>query len=108
MWGRSVSTHAPEEALAAEKGGADYIGVGPVFETHTKADVCAPVGLRYLEWVSSHISVPYVAIGGIKAHNVREVYTHGGKCCALVSEFVGARDIAGAVERVRRAMHAES
>ena len=103
-----VSTHAPEEALAAEKGGADYIGVGPVFETHTKADVCAPVGLRYLEWVSSHISVPYVAIGGIKAHNVREVYTHGGKCCALVSEFVGARDIAGAVERVRRAMHAES
>ena len=41
-----VSTHAPEEALAAEKGGADYIGVGPVFETHTKADVCAPVGLR--------------------------------------------------------------
>ena len=103
-----VSTHAPEEALAAEKGGADYIGVGPVFETHTKADVCAPVGLRYLEWVSSHISVPYVAIGGIKAHNVREVYTHGGKCCALVSEFVGARDIAGAVERVRRAMHSES
>ena len=42
-----VSTHAPEEALAAEKGGADYIGVGPVFETHTKADVCAPVGRRY-------------------------------------------------------------
>ena len=100
-----VSTHAPEQALAAVQGGADYIGVGPVYATQTKEDVCAPVGLNYVDWVSSHISLPFVCIGGIKAHNIHEVVTHGGTCCALVSEFVSADDIAQAVEKVRRAMH---
>ena len=100
-----VSTHAPEQALAAVEGGADYIGVGPVYATQTKEDVCAPVGLNYVDWVSSHISLPFVCIGGIKAHNIHEVVAHGGTCCALVSEFVSADDIAQAVEKVRRAMH---
>ncbi|HIW00850.1 MAG TPA: thiamine phosphate synthase [Candidatus Desulfovibrio intestinipullorum] len=100
-----VSTHAPEQALAAVQGGADYIGVGPVYATQTKEDVCAPVGLNYVDWVSSHISLPFVCIGGIKAHNIHEVVAHGGTCCALVSEFVSADDIAQAVEKVRRAMH---
>lgn len=100
-----VSTHAPEQALAAVQGGADYIGVGPVYATQTKEDVCAPVGLNYVDWVSSHISLPFVCIGGIKAHNIYEVVAHGGTCCALVSEFVSADDIAQAVEKVRRAMH---
>ena len=100
-----VSTHAPEQALAAVQGGADYIGVGPVYATQTKEDVCAPVGLNYVDWVSSHISLPFVCIGGIKAHNIHEVVAHGGTCCALVSDFVSADDIAQAVEKVRRAMH---
>ncbi len=100
-----VSTHAPEQALAAVQGGADYIGVGPVYATQTKEDVCAPVGLGYVDWVRSHISLPFVCIGGIKAHNIREVVAHGGTCCALVSEFVAADDIALVVEKVRRAMH---
>ncbi len=100
-----VSTHAPEQALAAVQGGADYIGVGPVYATQTKEDVCAPVGLGYVDWVHSHISLPFVCIGGIKAHNIREVVAHGGTCCALVSEFVAADDIALVVEKVRRAMH---
>ena len=49
-------------------------------------------------------SALFVCIGGIKARNVREVVEHGGRCCALVSEFVAAHDIREAVARVREAM----
>ncbi len=101
-----VSTHGPEQALAAVSSGADYIGVGPIYATRTKEDVCPPVGLEYLDWVREHISIPFVCIGGIKIHNIGEVAAHGARCCALVSEFVGADDIGAAVAAARKAMHA--
>ena len=99
-----LSTHSPEQALAAVEAGADYIGVGPIFATRTKEDVCDPVGFGYLDWVARNITLPFVAIGGIKEHNIGEVMRHGAKCCALVSELVGARDIAAKVAAVRQAM----
>lgn len=103
-----LSTHVPQEALDAIKVGADYIGVGPIFATQTKEDVCAPVGYNYLEWVAQNISLPFVAIGGIKKHNIAEVAAHGAPCCALVSELVGAKDIAAQVAAVRAAMHGKA
>lgn len=96
-----LSTHNPEQARAAVEAGADYIGVGPIFATQTKEDVCAPVGYEYLDWVAANIDLPFVAIGGIKKHNVAEVVSHGARCCALVSELVGAHDIAAQVVSVR-------
>ena len=84
--------------------GADYIGVGPIFATKTKEDVVAPVGFDYLDWVAANISIPFVAIGGIKEHNITDVARHGARCCALVSELVGAPDIAAKVQAVRAAM----
>ena len=99
-----LSTHSPEQAKAAVAAGADYIGVGPIFATQTKEDVCAPVGLSYLEWVVANIRLPFVAIGGIKEHNIAEVTRRGATCCALVSELVGAPDIADKVRAVRAAM----
>ena len=101
-----LSTHSPEQARAAVVAGADYIGVGPIFATQTKEDVCAPVGFAYLDWVAANITLPFVAIGGIKAHNIGEVARHGARCCALVSELVGAPDIAAQVALVRRNMQA--
>ena len=101
-----LSTHSPAQAKAAVLTGADYIGVGPIFATQTKEDVCAPVGFSYLEWVTANISLPFVAIGGIKEHNIGEVAARGARCCALVSELVGAPDIAAKVRAVRAAMHA--
>lgn len=100
-----LSTHEPEQARAARAAGADYIGVGPVFATKTKEDVVAPVGYAYLDWVAANMEMPFVAIGGIKAHNIAEVARHGARCCALVSELVSAPDIRARVEEVRRAMH---
>ncbi|WP_165176496.1 thiamine phosphate synthase [Desulfovibrio sp. ZJ369] len=101
-----LSTHTPDQARAAVAAGADYIGVGPIFATQTKEDVVDPVGFGYLDWVAANISVPFVAIGGIKAQNIGEVVRHGAQCCALVSELVGAPDIRERVAAVRRAMRA--
>jgi len=47
--------------------------VGPLYRTYTKEDVCEPVGLEYLDYVVKNINIPYVAIGGIKEHNMDEV-----------------------------------
>ena len=104
--GRAIglSTHSPDQARAAAAAGADYIGVGPIFATKTKEDVVAPVGFDYLDWVAANISIPFVAIGGIKEHNITDVARHGARCCALVSELVGAPDIAAKVQAVRAAM----
>ena len=64
------------------------------------------MGFSYLEWVTANIRLPFVAIGGIKEHNIGEVAARGARCCALVSELVGAPDIAAKVRAVRAAMHA--
>lgn len=99
-----LSTHSPEQAQAAIAVGADYIGVGPIFPTQTKEDVCAPVGFTYLDYVVANIKLPFVAIGGIKEHNIAQVCEHGARCCCLVSELVGAEDIGAKVAAVRQAM----
>lgn len=96
-----ISTHSPEQAKAAVAEGADYLGVGPLFATKTKKDVCAPVGLDYLDYVARNISLPFVAIGGIKEHNIAAVRVRGATCCALVSDIVGAPDIVAKVRALR-------
>lgn len=99
-----LSTHCPEQARAAVEAGADYIGVGPIFATKTKKDVCAPVGLEYLEWVAANLTIPFVVIGGIKARNIAEVIRRGASCVAMITEIVGHQDIAGQIRILRQAM----
>ena len=96
----------PEQAAAAVKEGADYIGVGPIFATQTKEDVCAPVGLGYLDHVVRTCPLPCVAIGGIKEHNLAEVMGHGARTVCLVTEIVGAADIPATVRRLQAACRA--
>lgn len=95
-----LSTHAPAHEQAAWESGADYIGVGPIFSTQTKADVCAPVGFSYLDTVVKNSRLPFVAIGGIKEHNLAEVLDHGAKTVAMVTEIVENPDIAATVRRI--------
>ena len=100
-----LSTHSSEEAKRAESlGVVDYIGVGPIFATQTKKDVCAPVGFDYLEYVSQNCLLPFVAIGGIKEHNVESVVKSGAKIVAIVSEIVGATDIKAKVQNIEAKM----
>lgn len=88
-----ISTHAIEEARLAEAQGADYIGVGPVFRTATKADVVDPVSVSYVREVAAEIRIPFVAIGGIKLSNVDEVIAAGATRICAVSEIVGSDDV---------------
>ncbi|MFZ5646985.1 MAG: thiamine phosphate synthase [Bacillota bacterium] len=99
-----LSTHSPAQAEAAVLSGADYIGVGPIFPTRTKKDVCDPVGLEYLEYAVKNIKIPLVAIGGIKGHNIGQVVSRGARCIALVTEIVGAEDIAAKVRELKEAL----
>ncbi len=91
------STHDPQQLEEAHALDVDYVGVGPLFETHTKEDVMAPVGLSYLEWAVAHARIPFVAIGGIKEHNIGEVVSRGATCICLVSEITESSDIKGKV-----------
>ncbi|MBB5349093.1 thiamine phosphate synthase [Desulfoprunum benzoelyticum] len=96
-----LSTHNPSQAAAAVEAGADYIGVGPIFATATKEDVCAPVGLTYLDHIVRSCPLPFVAIGGIKEHNLAEVAAHGARTVCLVTAIVEADDIAATIRGLR-------
>lgn len=99
-----LSTHAPDEAHDAVKRGVDYIGVGPIFRTFTKDDVVDPVGFEYLDYVVENVDIPFVAIGGIKEHNLAEVVRRGARCVALVTEIVGVEDIGSKIKALRQEM----
>lgn len=99
-----LSTHAPKQAQQALSQGADYIGVGPIFSTRTKTNVCELVGTDYIDHVVREIALPFVAIGGIKEHNVGQVVRHGAKTVCLISEIVGAENITETVKRINAAI----
>jgi thiamine-phosphate pyrophosphorylase len=100
-----LSTCSPQQVDAAVKSGIiDYIGVSPIYETSTKKDVCAPVGLELLDYVVQHYQIPFVALGGIKQSNVNEVVKHGATCVAMITEIVGAKDIGGKIKAIRETM----
>lgn len=88
-----ISTHKIEEARLAQEEGADYIGAGPVYATNSKSDVVDPVTTSYIEEVASEITIPFVAIGGIKLHNVDNVLRAGASRICVISEVVGSSDV---------------
>ena len=87
-----LSTHSEKQGMEAYKNpNVDYIGVGPIFTTTTKDTT--PVGLGYLEYAVKNLDLPFVAIGGIKAHNIDAIIAKGAQRVCLVSEIVGADSI---------------
>jgi thiamine-phosphate pyrophosphorylase len=95
-----ISTHRLSEARAAVAGGADYIGVGPIFATATKTTT-PPVGYAYLEAVAAECPLPFVTIGGINERTVSETVMRGARCCGIVSDITAAEDIAAKIGRLR-------
>jgi len=85
------STHSVEQASKAVQEGADYIGVGPIFETPTKPGR-QPVGLELIEHVHQKIKIPFVAIGGINLSNVKRVLSAGAERIAVVRAIFEAED----------------
>jgi thiamine-phosphate pyrophosphorylase len=87
------STHSLEQALAAQREDADYIGFGPIFATLTKPDY-QPIGLKEIEGVHRDVVLPIFCIGGIKIDNLKQVITAGARRVAIVSGLLKAADIA--------------
>ena len=92
-----VSCHSLAEAEEARDGGADFILLGPIFFTPSKASYGPPLGLGVLRDVRSHIRLPILAIGGISHANRAEVLTAGADGVAVISAIMAAPDIPGAV-----------
>ena len=97
-----LSTHSPSQAREAAEKEADYIGVGPLFPTFTKKDIGATVGLEYLDYIVANCPLPFVAIGGIKEHNIREVARHGARLICAVTDILEADDICRKIDDLRR------
>jgi len=82
-----VSTHNQQEAEAAERGGADFIVFGPVFETASKQEYGEPVGAAALHRLATSSSIPIIALGGINRSNCKEALDAGAAGVAGISMF---------------------
>ena len=87
------STHSIEQAVAAEREGADYIGFGPILSTPTKPDY-SPIGLAQIREVHERVSIPIFCIGGIKSENLTQAIAAGAKRVVIVSGLLQAHNIA--------------
>jgi len=87
-----LSTHSPEQAVAALDALPDYIGFGPLFSTPTKPDY-APVGLGGIREVHAKVGLPVFCIGGIKLENLPAVLAAGAVRAVIVSGILQAADV---------------
>ena len=99
--GLSVQTR--EQAIAAEKMGADYLGVGAVFATSSKDDADA-VSYAELKAICEAVQIPVVAIGGITADNILELAGSGISGAAVISAIFAAEDIQKAAKELKSAV----
>jgi thiamine-phosphate diphosphorylase len=99
-----VSAATMEEAEEAVAGGADYLGVGPIFPSLGKADAGPACGTRLLTLLAQRYTIPLVAIGGITVANAAEVVQAGASGVAVITAVVSAEDIAAATQQLRNAV----
>ncbi len=99
-----VSARTVEEAMQAEKAGADYLGVGDLFGTSSKPDAGAPLGLDALVEIVGIVSIPTVGIGGITLHNAPQVMRAGAVGVAVISAIMGAEDVEKTTRQLRTAL----
>lgn len=102
--GLSVTRAA--EAATVEAGIVDYVGLGPVFSTATKADAAPPLGLAGMRAVGAMLPAPFVAIGGIDAASAAAIMAVGAAGIAVVSAICAAPDPEAAAVALRAAMEA--
>lgn len=102
-----ISCHTVEEAMEAQEG-ADFIVLGPVFPTPSKAAYGPPIGLERLREVRRRIELPILGIGGVTASNAAEVIAAGADGVASISAVMSAVDPAAAVRGLLQVVHAAS
>jgi len=96
-----ISAESLEDAIEAEKGGADYLGVSPIYATPTKTDTATPLGLEGLQEIRKAVGLPLVGIGGLNKDNATEVIRNGADGLAVVSAIVAADDPEAAARELK-------
>ncbi|MDY6970829.1 MAG: thiamine phosphate synthase [Thermodesulfobacteriota bacterium] len=96
-----ASCHNLGEALRAEKDGADYVNIGPIFPTKTKTEVSAFLGPDTVREIGTRLKVPYTTMGGITHENIRLVLGAGARHVAMITGITRAPDIARRVRELR-------
>jgi thiamine-phosphate pyrophosphorylase len=94
-----ISTHNVEQARAAENGGADYIGFGPMYPGGLK-NIAAGQGLDQLRAIRAAVKIPIVAIGGITEARVAETLEAGADAVAIITDVVNAPDVGAKVRSI--------
>ena len=102
-----ISTHSREEALKAQREGADYVNIGPIFPTRTKEGVKRFLGPEAIAGIAAGLEIPFTVMGGINGANIDQVLTQGARRVAVVTAVTMADDVAGTIvslrEKIRRA-----
>ena len=96
-----VSAHNVDEALAAQAAGADYLGVGAAFVSHTKSDA-KPIAAEAMAAITAAVDIPVVAIGGITRENLPTLAGRGLDGVAVVSAQFAQKDVRAAAAELRR------
>ncbi len=97
-----VSVSTVEEAVEAEREGADYVALSPTFSTASKEDAGPGLGLDRLREIRQAIALPLIAIGGINRQNAGEVITAGADGIAVISAVISSPDITRAARDLKR------
>jgi thiamine-phosphate pyrophosphorylase len=92
-----VTVHNLKEAREAQRGGADYLGVSPIFPTSTKEDAGKPTGVELIKAIKKQVSLPLIAIGGITLANAGEVVSAGADGLCAISAVVTQPDVKGEI-----------
>ena len=96
-----VSVGTVEEALEAEREGADYLALSPTFSTASKVNAGPGIGLGRLREIRKVVSIPVIAIGGITRQNVGDVIAAGADGIAVISAVVASPDITAAARELK-------
>lgn len=95
-----VSVHAVEEVLSAQSQGADYIVLGPIYETPSKQIFGPPLGIHTLEKACRLVRIPIIGIGGVTAARAREMRRAGAFGVAVITAVLGAADVESATREL--------
>jgi len=102
-----LTVHNMREALNAEKKGADYIALSPIFETTTKPDAGKPSGLELIREARKKIKIPFTAIGGINQDNLDDVLNAGAKSVVMISAVLSKKDVKWEIKRIRAIINSQ-
>jgi thiamine-phosphate pyrophosphorylase len=98
-----VSVGSAQEAEAAEASGATYVSIGPVFETATKPDAGAAIGIEGVRAIRAATTLPLAAIGGLNVSNTQEVVEAGAAIICAISASLAEGRVKENIEKLRRA-----